>query len=147
MSAIPYPVVPFRQKINGVTLRRKGYQIGDVLVVSTTDNSSDLWSIFNVLTLTTVIPNQFVNFSDALKVAELMRDIFGELWLINVEWPELDILRCGQWTVENGHGIQLFLALSSLAKQDIITLSDVQQAWVKFKDEAQEQMRRYVHIT
>jgi hypothetical protein len=141
--SIPYPVVPFRQKINGITIRRKGYQIGDCLVVSFTLPDDDrTWSIFNSLTMNKVIPNQFTTFEDAKLVAELLRDIFGEYWLINEVWAELDIVRCACWSVKGG--VQTHLALASLENQDIITISDVKQAWANNQDKAQELTRKYV---
>lgn len=144
---IPYPIVPFRQKINGVTIRRKGYQIGDSLLVAlyNDDDQNPTFCIYNAWTLTKVIPNRFIDFGECVRVAELLRDVYKDYWCINEVWPELDVFRAAQWSVDGG--VQLYLALSGLSDRDTIRLSEVQAAWHANKDKAADLVRRYVHIT
>jgi hypothetical protein len=141
----PYPITPFRETVNRIQMRRKGYQISDhLLVASETDTSLDYFCIYNVWNGKRVVPNRFPSIQQAIKVAELLNSVFGDYWEISEVWPEHDIIQLAQWSVKNG--VRLRLALSSLKDRDTITLQDVQLAWNAYEKQAEDLMQHYVYV-
>lgn len=138
-------VVPFRVITNGISSRRNGYKIGtqEALVVAWASQSDDThYRIFNVWTGEPVIPNRFASLDECIRLAELLDEVYNVYWDINRVWPELPIISGAQWSLKDARGVQLNLALSSLEKQDKITITDVLQAIDKYKDEAETLKRR-----
>lgn len=141
----PYPIAPFRENVNRVSMRRNGYQISEhLLVAPDVDNSLEHFCIYNVWNGKRVIPNRFHSIQHAFKVAELLHSVFGDYWEISEVWPEHDILQLAQWSVKDG--VRLQLALSSLKDRDTINLQDVQIAWNTYEKPAEELMRHYVYV-
>ena len=153
MAGIPYSIAHFKVKQNGVTRTRKGYQVGKYILVGLAtefeEPGQERFAIFNSVTLTRIIPGLFPNFDEAIRVAEVLRDVYGDYWEIPTVWSEFDVLRCAQWSDgprERG-AVALYLALEEVKDRDIITLTEIQKRFYANRPKAEELIKSYVHIT
>lgn len=153
MSGIPYEIVHFKVKANNVTRTRKGYQIGKYILVGLAtefeDQNNPRFAIFNSVTMSTVIPNLFLNVNDAIKMAEVLRDVYGDYWEIPTVWDNFDVLRCAQWSdgPRSRGAVALYLALQEVKESGIITVTEIQQRFYANRPKAEELIKSYVHVT
>lgn len=135
-------VVPFRERINGMTIKRHGYAVGDCLVVSWASTfERDKFKIFNSISGRPIIPNKFSSQDDAKEVARFLDECYKQYWEIAEIYPDLDIIAIARWSVK--HGIRIHLALSSLQGADTIGLDDIRKQFASVEREAKEIERRF----
>lgn len=137
-------VVPFREVINGITIRRYGFQVGEWLAVSWASNADrEKYRIFSVITGKPVIPNKFPDKETALEVADLLANTYKKYWEINEIYPDLDIIGVARWDFPNG--VQWHLALSALKDKDTINVTDITEQFKLAEPEAKRVTRNYAY--
>jgi hypothetical protein len=131
-----HPIINFKDKTYGTTSKR-GYLIGNSLVVGIGDLSGKTWKIFKVITGTPLINATFFNLMDAVSFAEnvdaLYSDFFG-LWEI---YPDADVFALAKWSVKKG--LQFYETVNTIQKaKNPISNVDIIQAQEVAKEKAYE---------
>lgn len=128
-----YPLVEFRQDVEGKKIKRKGALVGEWLLItfpSTRDEDANTYKIFHFPNGKPVINATFLSIDDAFGMAETLDKVYGEFFPIWTDYPDADILGMTQWTVRNG--VNLYKIAKEMAHKNKVTKLDVRQIFHRY---------------
>ena len=82
--------------------RKRAYQVGDYLAVTTYDKFFKVYRLDNGKPL---VKSFFEKAEDALKWAEDIDRIYAEYFCLWMEYPDANIFELAQWSIKNGTDI------------------------------------------
>ncbi len=96
---IDYPIVEFSCGDTNIKQRKRAYQIGEWLLVSTYGN---VYKIYRADTGKPIVGAIFDKAEIAVQIAQLLSDRYEAYFPIWQDYPNADIFTLAQWSVEHG---------------------------------------------
>jgi len=101
-----YPIVEFSTCEANIKQRKRAYQIGEWLLVSTCGN---VYKIYRADTGKPAVGAIFEKAETAVQIAQLLSDRYEAYFPIWQDYPNADIFTLAQWSVEHGIDINRIL--------------------------------------
>lgn len=123
-----YPIVEFKQEINGTKIKRKGALVGKWLLIgfpTPANEDANTYKIFHLPNGKPVIDTVFLGIEDAFGMAEYINEVYKDYMPLWESFPDADVIAVSQWTIKNG--VSLYNVAQEMAKKNKVSTSDVKQ--------------------
>ena len=97
--------IVFREYNLGISRKRIGIPVGNLVIVPEYMQNNDMWHIYSLISCSKFFNPKIQGRENAIKIAELLNEIYGEYILISKAWPEADIISISRYSVRFGRKI------------------------------------------
>jgi hypothetical protein len=120
-----YEVTKFSAKVTNTRVTKKGYRVGEFLIVTYSDISRDSWRIFRSQDGLECLKTTFQKSTDALQFAEWIREHYEYFFFIWSVYPHAELFRWAQFTIPDGK--KYWEAISQIKEMRNTTWNEIQQ--------------------
>ena len=120
---------------NNKRIRRKGIAIGDYLIVASDCVGGKYYKIYRKDLGIPFISAIFEDKESALKIANLINDLYADYFAIWDDYPDADIISLAKWSVKNG--IDIFELVKDLNGKSVNN-SEIPNVWKRATSKAHQ---------
>lgn len=125
-----FPIIDIKDETNGVVVKKPARKITKHLAVAYSNRkyNDNTFRIYSIHANREAIPHRIATYEDAVKIAQLLADVYGDYWDIHdhPDWVKANIPQLAQYG--DAKCFRTNFALCKLLDKDTITFTDLEKA-------------------
>ena len=111
--------VVFREKHLGISRKRVGLSVGNLIVVPDYRKNNGIYFIYSQVSLSKFFKVRISGKDFAIKIAKFLDNLYGEYLLLSHEIPDADVIALARYSVPGG------LIIENIHNSEIILTEDL----------------------